>query len=210
MLPARRRDGAAGIEVDPALQMADQCSTLPLIDAHTIVRPLARPDAWQRLLRAIARSWLLGARGFPRRHADAPSALRLGGSHVFAAYELCFDLDEHIDNSAIRQDGTPRTVVRATTYAWFTPGPGGLYRTLVISSGVHAAVVRRFLNGLREQPATRERSRWSQIEGHRRTIQLNALRTSGTAAVAATGLGGFQGQPQADRQKRLRQLLYLR
>lgn len=121
---------------------------LPFIDAHDFVLPVDRAAAWGRLQVAIARSSMLGPSGFPEREAVAPERLRLAGSHPFATYELCFDLEE-LDPSAGDADTAPaRTRVRATTHARFRRGLGRVYRAMVIGSGAHAWIMRRFLRQL--------------------------------------------------------------
>ena len=118
---------------------------LPFIDAHDLVLPVDRAAAWGRLQVAVERSAMLGASGFPEREADAPERLRLAGAHPFATYELCFDLEE-LDASV---DGAPpRTRVRATTHARFRRGLGRVYKAMVIGSGAHAWIMRRFLRQL--------------------------------------------------------------
>ena len=113
---------------------------LPFVDAHDVVLPVAIDSAWERLTRLVTRSSMLGPKGFPDRELSAPTCLRLAGGHLFATYELRFDLE------AI---SATETRVSATTHAKFMPGPGRVYRAFVIGSGAHAVIMRRFLKTLR-------------------------------------------------------------
>ena len=122
---------------------------LPFIDAHEVILGLEPIGAWQCLQTVVGRSALLGPRGFPQRQATPPRCLRLAGAHLFASYELCFELD---DVRACSDGGTaPVTRVRATTHARFKGVHGRLYRMLVIGSGAHALIVRRFLRSMRHR-----------------------------------------------------------
>jgi len=110
---------------------------LPFVDAHEVLIPTDRAAAHRRIDDAIARSPMLGRRGFPVRESTA-TRIRLAGRHLFATYELTFELDD--------VDGQTR--VRAVTHARFRRYLGTLYRGLVIGSGMHARIVRRFLRTL--------------------------------------------------------------
>jgi hypothetical protein len=115
---------------------------LPFVDAHEVTVAGTAESVWQRLLDVVARSAMLGPRGFPVRSADRPRRLRLAGAHLFAAYDLTFDLEPA---------GDGETRIRASTHARFEPGPGQLYRAIVIGTGAHAWIVRRFLRALRTE-----------------------------------------------------------
>jgi hypothetical protein len=112
---------------------------LPLIDVHEIAIAAPRPAVWQALQARLARTPMLGRRGFPERSADAPERVALAGRHRFARYALLFEL----------VDTGNGTLLRATTHARFSAGAGRLYRALVIGSGGHAWIVQRFLRRLR-------------------------------------------------------------
>ena len=114
---------------------------LPFVDAHEIDLPCTSTEAWQGLTKKIRSSGMLGVRGFPDREEVAPKRIRLAGKHVFSTYQLAFDLDE--------RNGTTHVV--ATTHAKFRRGLGRVYRALVIGSGMHARVMKRFLRQLRKQ-----------------------------------------------------------
>lgn len=112
---------------------------LPFIDRHEIAVAAPAETVWARLCAAVGGNAMLGRRAaFPRREEEPPRRLLLAGRHPFATYELRFELTP--------ADG--ETVVCATTHARFTAGLGRIYRALVIGSGGHAWVVRRFLRRL--------------------------------------------------------------
>jgi hypothetical protein len=128
---------------------------LPFIDAHEVILGLEPADAWRCLQTVVGRSTLLGSRGFPDRHETPLRCLRLAGAHILATYELCFELDDvsaRIGSGAVASRLETRLV--ATTHARFTRGFGSLYRTLVISSGAHALIVRGFLRSVRHLART--------------------------------------------------------
>ena len=125
---------------------------LPFIDVHDVVLPLEPIKAWQRLQAAIGRSSLLGSRGFPQRDETPPWSMRLAGAHLFATYELHFVLDDLTPAAVSSVSGSPQTRVRAITYARFGSGLGHVYRAIVIGSGAHAIIVRRFLRRLGLRP----------------------------------------------------------
>jgi hypothetical protein len=76
--------------------------------------------------------------GFGTREAVPGERLVLAGRHRFSRYELVFGLQE--DHGA--------TVLTARTLAEF-PGPHGrVYRALVIDSGAHRRIVRRWLGSI--------------------------------------------------------------
>jgi hypothetical protein len=140
---------------------------LPLVDEHVAEIP-ADPDAvWLSLCGALDRSFsgtvstrysrLVGVAdraasgprpleagstvpGFHVVTAIAGRELALEGRHRFSIYRLAFRLSP---------TGPARTRLHAETRAAF-PGPAGaLYRLLVITSGAHAAGMRRLLAAVR-------------------------------------------------------------
>jgi len=95
---------------------------------------------WARLLQRVEASPLLRSRqAFPVRIERPHEQLHLGGSHPFAAYQLLFDLAYDAG----------QTVVTARTSAGFPGRAGRIYRALIVSTGAHALIVRRFLADLR-------------------------------------------------------------
>jgi hypothetical protein len=112
---------------------------LPFVDMHEIAIAAPPDEVWRALEDKVAGTALLGRRGFPERDAKALERLTLTGGHRFARYSLIFELSPVADG----------TRVRATTHAEFRPGAGRIYRAVVIGSGGHALVVRRFLKQLR-------------------------------------------------------------
>ncbi|MEB8344233.1 SRPBCC family protein [Streptomyces endophyticus] len=138
----------------------------PFVDEHRIVIDAPAERVWPVLASEFGRSGgrlfdayarFIGAR--PPRSSGAPLAegstlpgfavveavpgrsARLVGRHLYARYELTFDLAE-------RPGGT---LVRARTYASF-PGPlGRVYRLLVIDSGAHRALMVRRLAAVRKR-----------------------------------------------------------
>ena len=124
-----------------AMAVTTPDAELPFIDAHEIVLATDVARAWARLLAVVSRAFLLSGRGFPGREEMPPRALVLSGEHPFAVYVLRFDLEEVPGDG-----GAPtRTLVRATTFARFKGRSGAVYRALVIGTGAHAVIVRRFL-----------------------------------------------------------------
>lgn len=113
-------------------------ASMPLIDAHEALLSVDRVRAWASLQTAIEGSFLLGKGGFPERRGSPHTTVQLRGSHLFAQYELRFDLEE----------APLGTRIRATTHARFHKGIGTLYRWLVIDTGAHSWIVRRFLSKL--------------------------------------------------------------
>jgi hypothetical protein len=77
--------------------------------------------------------------GFAVRDAVPTERLVLVGRHRFSRYELVFALEE--------SDGV--TVLSARTRAAFPGLHGGAYRALVIGSGAHRVLVRRWLHGIK-------------------------------------------------------------
>ena len=121
---------------------------LPFIDRHTVVLPVARDVAWTELQQRVESTPMLrSSRGFPQREAVEGKRLRLAGEHPFARYALTLEL----------ADDATGTKLEAVTHARFNRGPGQRYRHLVITSTLHARVVRRFLAGLRRQCVSRQK-----------------------------------------------------
>ena len=120
--------------------------TLPFVDAHEVEIAAAPEVVFAALEAQVARTPLLGsARAFPRRESAPPATLELAGAHRFARYALRFEL--------LRTSGGTR--VRAITHAEFFPGAGRVYRALVIGSGAHAQIVKRFLRRLGSRVSAR-------------------------------------------------------
>jgi hypothetical protein len=115
---------------------------LPRIDVHEVDLSTNPAAAWEVLRTAVGSTFLLGPQGFPDREETPPRLLRLRGSHAFSIYELRFEVEA--------LEGGERTRVRAVTSAAFPGRLGSMYRALVIGSGAHAVVVRRFLDRLGE------------------------------------------------------------
>ncbi len=112
---------------------------LPFIDSHDITIAAPADEVFRALAAQVERTPMLGKRGFPERGSLPPRELALAGQHRFARYSLRFVLSPETDG----------TRVTATTHADFGRGAGRIYRALVIGSGGHAYVVRRFLRQLR-------------------------------------------------------------
>ncbi len=111
----------------------------PWVDEHSVCIPGSRVVVWELLQRHVEGAVLLRShRAFPIRTAVPNASLILRGAHRFASYELVFLLGEHAG----------MTVVTAQTSALFPGRAGWAYHALVIRSGAHAWVVRRFLAGL--------------------------------------------------------------
>jgi hypothetical protein len=79
--------------------------------------------------------------GFAVRAAVPERELALAGRHRFSDYSLAFALEE--------QDGA--TELRAISRARFPGLRGTLYRALVIGSGGHRVIMRRWLDRIRQQ-----------------------------------------------------------
>lgn len=136
----------------------DDVADLPLVDEHAVTVPAPADAVWRALGASLPRSRAaglyaaaVGARdsrplgdplvagsgvpGFSVREAVPRRRLVLTGRHRFSRYALVFDLEE--------RDGSTRLTAR--TRALF-PGTGGrAYRALVIGSGAHRVLVRRWL-----------------------------------------------------------------
>ena len=107
------------------------------------VRALPRPLTWAWGLEPRARTgWadpVPGSTipGFVVAESEPPRRLTLRGRHRFSRYEIRFTLEPA---------GVDAVELHARTAAVFPGLPGRAYRTLVIGSGGHAAVVRRLLS----------------------------------------------------------------
>jgi hypothetical protein len=141
--------------------------TLPFVDEHRVSVSAPALVVWRELgesLRRPARAGGVGARmlhvdperaqgdplvegstipGFGVREAVPGQRLVLAGRHRFSDYTLTFTLVD--DNGATR--------LAARTYAAF-PGLGRIYRALVIGSGGHRVIVRRWLERIRRASET--------------------------------------------------------
>ncbi len=113
--------------------------TLPFIDAHEQLIAAPREAVYAALAAKVQRTPILNGRAFPERTPAPPDKLALAGRHRFARYSLHFELCS---------DGEG-TRVRAVTHADFPSRAGNVYRALVIGSGGHALIVKRFLRQLR-------------------------------------------------------------
>ena len=136
---------------------------LPLVDEHRVRVQAAPSVVWTCLGRSLPGQHggdgvllrLLGAepsramgeplragstiQGFAVVEAVPGERLVLAGRHRFSVYRLVFELGGG--------DGVVELVARSE--ALFPGVPGRVYRGLVIDSGGHRAVVRRWLRGIR-------------------------------------------------------------
>jgi hypothetical protein len=140
---------------------------LPFIDAHSVAVDVPPERAWDAIVRMLPSfggpagpvfARLVGCAdvsrpepgpgipssivGFRVAEAVRPSVVTLQGQHRFSRYELRFVIEPG--------------VVRAETRAAFPGLAGRLYKTAVISTGVHVVAVRRMLAAIRrgsERPA---------------------------------------------------------
>jgi hypothetical protein len=121
---------------------------LPFVDEHRVHVRAPPERAWEAVSRFVSRRlespapsafralWRLEpASGFARAAERRPSELVLRGRHRFARYELAFVIEREPDGASIA----------ARTSAVFPGIAGRVYRALVIGSGGHRVVVRRFL-----------------------------------------------------------------
>ena len=102
---------------------------LPYIDEHSTLVGASRERVWAALP-GIKRA----QPGFHVAQATQPQRLELRGSHPFSRYLLVFELDERGPEQS-----------RAQTWAVFPGLKGRVYRALVIGSGGHRIIVRRWL-----------------------------------------------------------------
>ncbi|MFE4666605.1 hypothetical protein ACFRI7_16815 [Streptomyces sp. NPDC056716] len=77
--------------------------------------------------------------GFRVLTADPPTTLALAGTHRFSSYTLTFHLTPLTPH---------RSRLRAETRATFPGTRGGLYRSLVIGTSIHAYLMRWLLAGV--------------------------------------------------------------
>ncbi|GIH04229.1 hypothetical protein Rhe02_22960 [Rhizocola hellebori] len=131
---------------------------LPFVDEHRLLVPAPAPVVWRHLTAQIPRfassgsfARLLGAQpqavwgtppeqgatlpGFKVAQVVPGHRLVLTGRHRFSRYALILTLTEQPDG----------TMLLARTQAEFPGFSGGVYRQLVIGSGIHASVVARLL-----------------------------------------------------------------
>ncbi|WP_327143139.1 hypothetical protein [Nocardia sp. NBC_01327] len=123
---------------------------LPYIDQHSTSIAADRTRAWAALLRTTCRNpddLSTLPPGFTLDEADPPARLSAIGRHPFSRYRLTFTLDE-IDPHTTR--------LTALTHAAFPGLHGGIYKALVIGTGLHRLVVREMLH--RIAGAAEERS----------------------------------------------------
>ena len=141
---------------------------LPHIDEHSVVVEASAEACWSAIADVVPRAFsgratgvvaralgcadtaVAGPRpivtgskfpGFRVSHADRPTELALEGRHRLSRYSLVFRVDVL---------GPVRSRLRAETRATFPPGPGRLYRALVIGTRGHVLVVRRLLARVRQ------------------------------------------------------------
>lgn len=151
--------------------MSAEAERLPHVDEHAATIAAGAEATWEELLRVVEASFsggvtppfarLLGCAdtvpGGPRPlavgssvpgfHVGSATPLReleLLGSHRFSSYALIFRLDP-LDPA--------RTRLRAETRAEFPGLKGGVYRKLVIGTGVHVLVTRRVLDAVARRAA---------------------------------------------------------
>ncbi len=143
-------------------------TALPFVDEHHVVVAGSVAQVWERLIRLLpgfaSGGPLVHVLGTQPRYAsgtipDEGSALAgfkversvpgqlllLTGRHRFSRYALTFTLTA--------QDG--ETLLAARTNAAFPGVLGFFYRQLVIGSGAHRVLVKRFLSQLRHEAMAR-------------------------------------------------------
>jgi hypothetical protein len=147
----------------------DPAADLARIDQHSVVVDATPRATWNALARVVEGSFSSGpgpgaarvlgcadteaagprplsvGSAFPGFHvaeADPPKALSLLGSHRFSTYELTFGLEDL---------GQGRTGLLAATRADFPGLKGGIYRALVIGTGIHVLVTRAMLGAIRRR-----------------------------------------------------------
>jgi transcriptional regulator with XRE-family HTH domain len=128
---------------------------LPFIDQHRLGLDVPPEVTWAALQHCARHSlglrpggvgaWALGtvpAAGFRVTAVTAGRSLALAGRHRFSRYELVFH---------VVPTGTGGSELCASSYAAFPGLRGGVYRTLVIRSGLHVVATRRILRAVRRQ-----------------------------------------------------------
>lgn len=147
---------------------------LPHIDEHSVVVDASPEACWRATAEVVPRAFsgrapavvaraigcadraAAGPRpiavgsafpGFRVSRAQPATELALEGSHRFSRYSLVFRIDAL---------GAGRSRLRAETRAVFRPGPGQLYRALVIGTRGHVLAVRRLLAGVRARAERRQ------------------------------------------------------
>jgi hypothetical protein len=148
--------------VAPVHGAEDRAESLPFVDEHRVLVRAGVDAVWRALGRSLPRgpvaragARLLGADprdghgdpltagsavpAFAVRSADAGRVLALVGRHHFSVYALTFTLESHGDG----------VMVVARTEARFPGLRGRAYRALVIGSGAHRRLTRRWLDGIR-------------------------------------------------------------
>jgi hypothetical protein len=129
----------------------NQPERLPFVDVHTVHVAAPPAEVWASLEHHVGKSLrfppghplprVLNAQprtGFDVAERSPTSRLRLVGRHRFSDYALEFDLEGVSDG----------TFLRAKTFAVFPGIRGRVYRALVIGSGGHRLLVRRFLRSV--------------------------------------------------------------
>jgi hypothetical protein len=104
---------------------------LPYIDEHVISVDANRADTWSAVHACAVRMPF-----FALDETVPVHRLALTGRHLFAVYQLVFELD---------YDGPSRTRLCARSWADFPGVHGKVYRALVIGTGGHRIAVRQLL-----------------------------------------------------------------
>lgn len=143
-------------------------TALPFVDEHHVVVAGSAAQVWERLIQLLPGFasggplvHVLGTRpryasgtiaaegstlaGFKVERSVPGQLLVLTGRHRFSRYALTFTLTA--------QGG--ETLLAARTNAAFPGVHGFFYRQLVIGSGAHRVLVKRFLNQLRQEAMAR-------------------------------------------------------
>ena len=125
--------------------------SLPYVDTHAVEIAVPREAAWDAVQRFAQRSLttgdgvlhhLLGTdppAGFEVAATAPQERLELVGRHRFSRYMLAFQLSD-------AEPGATR--VCAETFAEFPGLHGGVYRALVIGTGLHVVATRRMLRSI--------------------------------------------------------------
>jgi hypothetical protein len=141
---------------------------LPQIDEHGLLVLAPREAVWDALLATVPKAFSRRAStrvaralgcvetehsgdpgrigstipGFVVARVVQPAVYALEGQHRYARYGLIFSLEPTKDE---------RTLLRAETRADFPGLKGGVYRTLVIGTRGHVAVVKRLLGAAKRR-----------------------------------------------------------
>ena len=153
---------------DPARIIDFPLEDLPNIDEHGVLVLTPVEQVWAALVDVTSSSFARPraarvARALGCAHTEArgpldrigstvpgffvarvikPAALALEGEHRFARYGLIWSIEPTKDENAL---------LRAETRAEFPGIKGGLYRTLVIRSGMHVLLVNRLLRAVKRR-----------------------------------------------------------